>query len=331
LEGLGPVHLMQHKKAKQVVTTVQTEIGPVQSPPVAALPQEVTRQGYFVLTLAHSLHGKLRQMHVPYRAIYGVGVLAIIGLFSVAGIASSYARMAWKVANYNALQEQMGHLQNQYEALEKEATETSEHLASLQVLASEVTMAFGVKQKLEGPVDIAAEGALLPDFAETLEQYDFLKGAKLARRSIRPLSATARPSLWPVVGRLGSSFGSRIDPFSGMGAFHAGIDLTVNEGTAVKATGDGVVVHAEWSGSYGRLVVIDHGNGLQTYYGHLSGFTVVPGQEIRRGQIVALSGSTGKSTAPHLHYEVRMGGTPVNPYRFLSRTVSTEVVRDLPL
>jgi murein DD-endopeptidase MepM/ murein hydrolase activator NlpD len=115
-----------------------------------------------------------------------------------------------------------------------------------------------------------------------------------------------------------------------MGAFHAGIDLTVNQGTPVKVTGDGVVLRAEWSGGYGKLVVVDHGNGLQTYYGHLSRFNVVPGQDVRRGQVLAMSGSTGRSTAPHLHYEVHQSGTPVNPYRFLSRVVSTEVVRDLP-
>ena len=288
------------------------------------------KQEYFIVTLAHSFHGRLRQLHIPYRAIYAVGVLALIGLFSVAGIASSYARMAWKVANYNALQDQMGHLRNQYEALEKEASATNEQLASLQVLASEVTVAFGVKQKLEGPADIKAEGALLPDFHETLDQYDFLKGAKISPRSTRPLSASARPSLWPVVARLGSSFGERTDPFNGMGAFHTGIDLTVPDGTPVKVTGDGTVVKAEWSAGYGRLIVVDHGNGMQTYYGHLSRFNVIPGQDVRRGQVLALSGSSGRSTAPHLHYEVRQGGTPINPYRFLSRTVSTEVVRDLP-
>jgi murein DD-endopeptidase MepM/ murein hydrolase activator NlpD len=224
----------------------------------------------------------------------------------------------------------MGQLRNQYEALEKENHQTVEQLASLQVLANEVTMAFGVKQQLEGPADIKAEGALLPDFNETLEQYDFLRAAKISRRLTRPISPNARPSLWPVVGRLGSYFGERSDPFNGMGAFHSGIDLSVPQGTPVKVTGDGVVVRAEWFGGYGRLIVVDHGNGLQTYYGHLSGFNAVPGQEVRKGQIIAMSGSTGRSTAPHVHYEVRQAGTPINPYRFLSRVVSSEVVRDLP-
>ena len=104
-------------------------------------------------------------------------------------------------------------------------------------------------------------------------------------------------------------------------------------GTPVRAAADGVVVQADWESGYGKLVIIDHGNGLLTYYGHLSRFDVVPGQEVRRGDVVARSGASGRVTSPHLHYEVRMGGTPVNPYPFLARsavTVAAHSQRDLP-
>jgi murein DD-endopeptidase MepM/ murein hydrolase activator NlpD len=130
-----------------------------------------------------------------------------------------------------------------------------------------------------------------------------------------------------------SSFGSRTDPFSGEGAIHTGVDLSAPEGTPVHAAADGIVVSAEWSGGYGRLVRIDHGDGLQTYYGHLSQFEVVAGQEIRRGDLIGLSGGTGRSTGPHLHYEVRMDGTPVNPYPFLAASALSMPKsggRDLP-
>jgi len=119
---------------------------------------------------------------------------------------------------------------------------------------------------------------------------------------------------------LRSSFGGRSDPFSGEGAFHTGIDLAAPTGTSVHASADGVVVSASWSGAYGKLVVIDHGNGLQTYYAHLSSLLVIPGEEVRRGQTIALSGSTGRATGPHMHYEVRLAGTPVNPYKYLAKT-----------
>ena len=87
----------------------------------------------------------------------------------------------------------------------------------------------------------------------------------------------------------------------------------------MQATADGVVTLSEWSGGYGRLVIVDHGGGIQTYYAHLSRFFVHPGQEIRRGELVGAVGATGRVTAPHLHYEVRLGGAPVNPYRYLAK------------
>jgi murein DD-endopeptidase MepM/ murein hydrolase activator NlpD len=107
----------------------------------------------------------------------------------------------------------------------------------------------------------------------------------------------------------------------------------VPQGTPVHVAADGIVVHADWSSGYGRLVIVDHGNGLQTYYGHLSRFEVVNGQETRRGDILGLSGSSGRVTGPNLHYEVRMGGTPVNPYPYLAKSALSlpkHGARDLP-
>jgi murein DD-endopeptidase MepM/ murein hydrolase activator NlpD len=117
-----------------------------------------------------------------------------------------------------------------------------------------------------------------------------------------------------------SPFGGRTDPFSGEGAIHTGVDLAAPMGTPVRAAADGIIVETQWFGGYGRLIIIDHGNGVQTYYGHLSSFDVVPGQEVRRGDVIGRSGASGRVTSPHLHYEVRMGGTPVNPYPFLARS-----------
>jgi murein DD-endopeptidase MepM/ murein hydrolase activator NlpD len=292
------------------------------------------KQQYFIVVLAHSFHGRLRRLHIPHQAVYAVLALAVLGLFSAIGIASSYARMAWKVANYNSLQEQIQVLRQRYAALEKSAHQTNEQLATLQILASEVTLAFGVKQKLEGPSEISAEGVLLPPVGVSIEQYDFLKSATLSRnfrRYPRLWQTNVRPSLWPVFGRLLSPFGRRTDPFSGQGTFHTGVDVSAPTGTLVKAAADGVVVHAEWFGAYGRLVVVEHGNGMQTYYAHLSRFDVIAGQEVRRGQVLGRTGASGRVTSPHLHYEVRQGGTPINPYIFLAKSATSEAkLRDLP-
>jgi murein DD-endopeptidase MepM/ murein hydrolase activator NlpD len=115
-----------------------------------------------------------------------------------------------------------------------------------------------------------------------------------------------------------SGFGIRADPFRGRAAMHAGIDLSGPVGTPIYATADGVVGRSEWnSGGYGNLVEIDHGQGIQTRYGHLSRLIARPGQRVRRGELVGLMGSTGRSTGSHLHYEVRIDGRAVNPVPFM--------------
>ncbi len=130
--------------------------------------------------------------------------------------------------------------------------------------------------------------------------------------------AIAVPSAKPVgLATYTSGFGVRSDPFRGSAAMHAGIDLAAPSGTPIYATADGVVDRAEWSGGYGNLVEIDHGKGLQTRFGHLSRMMVRPGEHVTRGQLIALMGSTGRSTGSHLHYEVRIDGRAVNPVPFL--------------
>ncbi len=280
------------------------------------------KQHYFIVVLAHSFHGRLRRLHIPHQAVWGVLALALIGAFSVLGIVGSYARMALKVANYNSLQNQFETLRARYSQLEKAASATNEQLATLQVFASEVSLAYGIKRK---GGELSTEGPLLPTFNETIKDYNFLKSASFARtyrKLPRPFQANVnvRPSLWPVHGGLLSSFGRRVDPFSGQGAFHSGVDLSAGVGTPIRATADGIVLHAHWAGAYGKLVVVDHGSGTHTYYAHLSRTDVIPGQDVRRGQIVGAAGATGRVTAPHLHYEVRQNGTPINPYIFLARS-----------
>ena len=131
--------------------------------------------------------------------------------------------------------------------------------------------------------------------------------------------AAATPSIWPAAGWLSSSFGRRNDPFTGGSDFHTGLDISADRGAPVRATADGSVVSARASGSFGNLVVLDHGYGIRTRYGHLSRFAVFEGQQIRKGEIVGYVGSTGRSTSPHLHYEVLLNGRPTNPMRLLGR------------
>jgi hypothetical protein len=121
-----------------------------------------------------------------------------------------------------------------------------------------------------------------------------------------------------------SNFGFRSDPFHGRAKFHAGMDMSGRVGMPIYATGDGVVVRSRWAGGYGNLVEIDHGFGYVSRFGHLSKSLVQEGQFVRRGQMVALMGSTGHSTGPHLHYEVRVGGSAVDPSRYMQIVFSRQ-------
>lgn len=291
------------------------------------------KQQYFILVLAHSMHGRLRRVQIPHRVIYIVLGLALAGCFSVLGAISSYARMAWKVANYNSLRQEIGFLRERYQRLQSETKQTNAQLANLQLLASEISMVYGLKQKLEGPSDISSEGPLLPTVQESIEEYDLLRNANLSsysRRYSRTWQVNTRPAIWPVEGRLQGHFGSRTDPFSGEGAFHRGVDISAPTGTPIRAAADGVVLHAQFMSGYGRLVVIDHGNGIQTYYAHMSRFAVVPGQEIRQGELVGAIGTSGRTTAPHLHYEVRLRGSAENPIRYMGGIQVASTPRDFP-
>lgn len=133
------------------------------------------------------------------------------------------------------------------------------------------------------------------------------------------------PSIWPVAnGETTDSFGGRRDPFGGGSSeFHAGQDIAAQRGTPVYAAGIGMVKAAGTQGGYGQLVIIDHGAGITTRYGHLSRIEVSAGQEIARGAIIGRVGSTGRSTGPHLHYEVRINEEPVNPRRYLPSTMKS--------
>jgi murein DD-endopeptidase MepM/ murein hydrolase activator NlpD len=126
------------------------------------------------------------------------------------------------------------------------------------------------------------------------------------------------PSIWPVDGKLESGFGGRRNPFGGSSyEFHDGQDIDALSGAPVVAGAKGTVIFVGWQHGYGRLVEIDHGGGLTTRYGHLSEFDVEQGHEVARGEFIGRVGSTGRSTGPHLHYEVRINDTPVNPLQYL--------------
>jgi murein DD-endopeptidase MepM/ murein hydrolase activator NlpD len=131
--------------------------------------------------------------------------------------------------------------------------------------------------------------------------------------------AGATPSIWPTYGWLTGRFGQRSDPFTSEPAFHPGLDISTEKGREVYATANGVVDSAAYSGEYGNLITVKHDFGLATRYGHLSRFSVKPGQRIKRGDVLGYVGSTGRSTGTHLHYEILANGRLINPLNFLTQ------------
>jgi murein DD-endopeptidase MepM/ murein hydrolase activator NlpD len=131
--------------------------------------------------------------------------------------------------------------------------------------------------------------------------------------------AAATPTLWPVLGWISSGFGSRSDPFTEGHEFHPGLDLSADYGTPVHATADGIVESAGWDGDYGNAIMLKHGYGIATRYGHLSRMAVRAGQTVHRGDVIGYVGATGRATGPHLHYEVLLNGQTVNPLGFLTK------------
>jgi murein DD-endopeptidase MepM/ murein hydrolase activator NlpD len=179
----------------------------------------------------------------------------------------------------------------------------------------------GGSSSIAGPVLIGALGAPDSSFGVLRDILGVIE-ARLAsvRTGVerRQALASATPSIWPIAGWISSGFGNRRDPFTGTQDFHSGLDIAGDLGQQVHAPADGIVVGATYTGNYGNLVSIDHGFGLTTRYGHLSRFGVTVGQQVRRGQIIGYVGSTGRSTSPHLHYEVLVNGRLTNPLRLLS-------------
>jgi murein DD-endopeptidase MepM/ murein hydrolase activator NlpD len=214
------------------------------------------------------------------------------------------------------------------------AKERDIQVASLGSLASEVSALYGLKSD-----SILESNA--PEFREaqvnsSLDQLYALRTSALTGAATTGITlgltrnvttadwirANAAPNLWPVEGRITGSFGERIDPFNGEGAFHSGVDIASSYGQAVIAPADGVVAFADFQGGYGREIVLEHGHGISTRYGHLANFAVATGQYVHRGDTIGYVGLSGRSTGPHLHYEVRINETPVNPYKYLRITLA---------
>ena len=271
---------------------------------------------FYILFVARGDDGQLRKISIPVHYLYVFVVGAAIGFLSLTGIASSYTRMLLKVSRYNQLRTEKDQLKDNYSRLEQVAKERDVQVASLGSIAGEVSALYGLKAQ---PTLVTATAQQIQDadISSSLDQLHALRTSALTGATMVGLTmgltrnattadwfkANSAPNLWPIDGQVTASFGERIDPFNGEGAFHSGVDIGSSYGAHI-------------------VIMIDHGNGISTRYGHLSGFAVTAGQHVHRGDVIGYIGTSGRSTGPHLHYEVRINDTPVNPYKYLRMTVA---------
>ena len=309
------------------------------------------RKRYYILFVARDEDGRIRRIPLPLRYAYGFVAAALIGAFTIVGLAGSYTRMLLKTESFNQMRQERETLRKDYRQMAQIAHDRDVKVASLGALANEDTALYGLRQnrmsasaKTAAAASAAAAAPTPATLAQTdspsqqqikssIDQFYVLRTEALSGRISRALEGglspdfsgdwTAiadAPSMWPLEGRVGSSFGQREDPINGEGAFHSGLDIEAPYGTPVRAAADGTASDASMGAGYGRQVVLDHGHDVETVYGHLSAVAVVPGQHVTRGQVIGYVGQTGRATGPHLHYEVRVHNVPVNPHKYLRVT-----------
>ncbi len=282
------------------------------------------RKRFYIFVVRQDWDGQLRRTPISGRWAAGFALCAVVGAGTLLGLAGSYVRMLGKMREFNLMRRQQTELVKALQQSRHETLRTRAEMASLGSLAQEVTAIYHLRH------GASLRARLQPVSADSQTVYqDSFRDFHLLESSARPNAYLGpwrwlneeqwRPNIWPVLGRISSSFGERVDPLTGEGEFHTGIDIAAGWGTPVRVTADGRVVFAGFMNGYGRTVIVYHGHGLRTLYAHLSHISVIEGQQVQRGQHIGDLGNSGWTTGPNLHYEVRVQNTPVNPYPYLFR------------
>lgn len=218
---------------------------------------------------------------------------------------------------YRAALDDNQRLRSTTAALHQRIDGISRQLADFEARTRRLAIVAGLSDSVRGGMGgpgtptgdgaLGEQGVLLSSRLSMLEDQFSKRSALIA----------STPTVWPVHGAVNSGFGVRADPFTGQAAYHEGVDISTARSEPVLATADGVVLRSGWAGEYGKAIEIAHGSRYTTLYGHLEETLVAEGQQVRRGDRVGLVGSTGRSTAPHLHYEVHVDGRAVNPLEYI--------------
>lgn len=286
---------------------------------------------FYTLIVVPHAKARFRKFQVSVRLTRWVMAAAGVLTLCLLGILTHYSLISVEVADVRRLKAENLALATKAKAYEENAGQLQAKVLQLQGMVGKLGMMAGLEQSLPDPtvggvgglsrmettapsVDIASSIASLDEQVGELTT----KSEKLEAffRDQKQLLAST-PSIWPVRGYLSAGFGNRNDPFTGQRDFHSGLDISTPRGTNIVAPADGVIVFIGQKGGYGNVLVMDHGYGIVTRYGHIDSYNVKPGQRVRRGDVIAFVGNTGRSTAPHLHYEVWVNDQARNPIHFI--------------
>ncbi len=278
-------------------------------------------QKYNTIIFVPHARARFRKLTISSRFL-GLALAAAAGLL-VAAVAFGWAYFGStrKDRQYRLAMAENARLRSTTAALHERLDGVSKQLSDFEVRTRRLAIVAGLSDAVRGgvggPGTPPAAFPVLADQSAALTSRLNLIEAQFSRRSALIAST---PTVWPVHGVVNSGFGVRSDPFTGAPATHDGIDISTARSEPVLATADGVVRRSGWAGEYGKAIQIAHGDRYETLYGHLEETLVTEGQAVRRGDRVGLVGSTGRSTAPHLHYEVHVDGRAVNPLEFILET-----------
>lgn len=289
-------------------------------------------KNYTILLIPEGSH-KVRRYMIGRKWLYTVAatlslVLLLGGFLSLNYFRTNVDRSELKrLRVQNQLQHnELREFANRLEDVRKEMVILAQNDAKMRALA-QISPPSGTSENIQVGIGGPLESAPASDMTNLQQQIDQIRASiDLRRESQEEVRGflteqssllASKPNGLPSRGWLTSNFGMRNSPFTGKRTMHEGIDIAARIGTPVYATAAGIVSRAQIENGYGKLIVIDHGYGYKTYYGHNSKLVVKVGQRVKRGDLIAASGNTGTSTGPHVHYEVRLNGVPLNPRKFI--------------
>lgn len=293
-------------------------------------------KSFYTFIIVRNATSRLHKIKLPVRALYLLGIVGVLLFFVTVTLGFSYAKMAFKAADYDKLEAENTDLKVQKKNLEVATLKLGEKITNLENVSEKIqNLIENDPMTNRGKLNAPAIGGskidyptaallgttkpdveLMKDRTSEMEEY-FSTLEQIAQQ--RATTWRITPNIWPVKGTITSHYGERLDPFNGDSENHLGLDISALYGAQVRAPADGKVIYAQRMAAYGNLLIIDHGNGLTTRYGHLSRFIANVGQKVKKNEVVALVGNTGRTTAPHLHYEVRLNDRPRNPRDYLPK------------